>query len=358
RARRTLDQQQGLREHLPLPDARVGHLGDAMRPAAHVHQHRGNILPADPRVYACRAAVERFDLTKKEPADVEDVGADVGQDESVELRQERLVLENGKRRAEGYPRLEYVSDHPIRHQRPDAAQRRLPTEVLVDEQPRAGACREINQLLRLAKGRSQRPLTDNVQSPAERLLRKRAMRVHVGDDVDEVQLLGVEQRLHVVVYAPSEPRAHGFGFRPCAIVKRDECDISRFQPPRDLIAGPESGTQNGETKLHQGEGSISPPQQMQRQLPLETKWLRSEQTPAASSTGLIVGSNASSPARPALIKKTLRRLESSPRGSIITTRELVSANTVRPLTTPLAAGTRNNIGDEHPATVAWPRAAR
>lgn len=36
-------------------------------------------------------------------------------------------------------------------------------------------------------------------------------------------------------------------------------------------------------------------------------------------------------------QKTLRRLESRPRGSIITTRELVSANAVRPLTSPWQA---------------------
>jgi hypothetical protein len=67
------------------------------------------------------------------------------------------------------------------------------------------------------------------------------MRIHIGDDVDEVELLALQQFFGVVVNSGhTEVARQRFGLAARAIIKRDALGAFQFAPGRQLVARPES----------------------------------------------------------------------------------------------------------------------
>ena len=97
RAGVALDEDERLGEPVALQGVLgVGHVADDRRPVLHREHDRGHVLPSDVPVDLARQADQPLGLAEEEPGDVEDVGADVGQDELLQLAQERLVGEDGE----------------------------------------------------------------------------------------------------------------------------------------------------------------------------------------------------------------------------------------------------------------------
>ncbi len=76
---------------------------------------------------------------------------------------------------------------------------------------------------------------------------QRRMRRHLGDDIDEIQFLILEQIFDVFVH-PGDTETFGHSQRPAvgAVPAGDQLHPAHFIPGRDLIQRPEASAENGE----------------------------------------------------------------------------------------------------------------
>ena len=102
-----------------------------------------------------------------------------------------------------------------------SAQRRLPAEVLMNQQRHARSTAGRGHLPRHFQRRPQRFLADHGQLVLRRQMHELGMRIDVGDAVDEVQGFLGEHLARIVIH-PLDPEPLGqlFGLRPRPVVDR------------------------------------------------------------------------------------------------------------------------------------------
>src|SRR5688500_11222093 len=90
------DKHKGFREAIVLHAARVTHVASDSRARLQAHQHRRDVLAFDVAMDALRLAINRARFTEEKSRRVQDMTANVGENELLQLLEERLILEHRK----------------------------------------------------------------------------------------------------------------------------------------------------------------------------------------------------------------------------------------------------------------------
>src|SRR4051794_19704115 len=124
---------------------------------------------------------------------------EIAEDELLKIAQKRLIGEDRKPGEHVDPRAKWPPDQPRVEDPPDLAQRRLPPPVLVDKERNTGADTGVDHLLGDCQGRSHRLLADHRQPVVSHEVDHAAMRVDIGDNVDEVEPLASKELDRVII---------------------------------------------------------------------------------------------------------------------------------------------------------------
>src|SRR5687767_11078351 len=151
-------------------------------------------------MYFLRMAVDTGDLAKEEPRDVEHVAADICQHELFEFPQEGLIDKHRKAADHIDMCTKWTPDvaalqHPLHF-----TKRVLPAKIFMDEKWRASLPAYLYHLLCLRQGLSHWFLANDRQTTCRGQLDEAAMGGDIADDVDEIQLFTVKQRLDIVIH--------------------------------------------------------------------------------------------------------------------------------------------------------------
>ena len=208
---------------------------------------RRGVLGLDLRIALLRLAGDALRLAQEVARDVDDMDAEIEDDEAL------LVVEIGLARvdviagAEADPRPGRFADHAGIEDRLHLLKRRLEAEVLVHGEKEPGLVGGLDDGDAILPLRREGLLHDRRHLVAEGELGQRAMRIHAGDDVDEAELLGGKHRLGVGVPARY---AEGLGGRLCLrsvdVADGDEVGALGLEvlPGIQVIAGKEAAADN------------------------------------------------------------------------------------------------------------------
>ena len=201
-------------------------------------------------------AVNGLRLAEEEARHVEDVAPHVGEDELLELGQERLVREELEARDHGEPRPEDAAEAPsVEHglQGPD---RGLPPPVLVDEEGDARLAAGAHHALGGREVVRHRLLADDGLAVGDRELDEAGVGRGVGDDVEEVDVLPAQQLLRVVVDgADAQLAPEGLGLGARAVVEGHAPGPRQLAPGAELVPRPEPGSEQGEAERRSWKGT-------------------------------------------------------------------------------------------------------
>ena len=191
---------QSLRKTLTLEWVfRVGHLNDHGGRSAHSKHHRRYILPRNPGVNLLRIAIETIGFAKQEPRNIQNVAAQVHQDEFFKIAQKWLIakdweagdhVEPGAKRGANFSALKNLLER---------AQRSLPPPVFVHQETNAGVPAGFYHLFGNCQGRRHRLLANHRQPVGSCHVHKDLVMIHVSGNVDEVQDFFPQQFLRIVV---------------------------------------------------------------------------------------------------------------------------------------------------------------
>src|SRR5205085_5111248 len=93
----------------------------------HPQHCRGDVFASNVPVHAIRLAVNALCLAKQKSSGIENMGADVGENESLQLRKKRLICEHRKSGGEVNAGPEYFADSAVGEHLAQGSQRHLPS---------------------------------------------------------------------------------------------------------------------------------------------------------------------------------------------------------------------------------------
>src|SRR5262249_19208990 len=142
--------------------------------------------------------------------------------ELLEFPQKRLVFENRKTADHVKARSKWRTDDTALENSLQGSNRSLPSPILMNKKRDARLPTNSDHLLGPAKCRRHGLLTDPGKFVPRGQVDKLAVGAHIGNDVDEIDLLSGEQFLGIIIdrryrKAPGER----FSFRACPSVNRD-----------------------------------------------------------------------------------------------------------------------------------------
>ncbi len=236
-----LEMDQGLGKGVGIEPAGVAAIDDAGGAAAMAQHHGRHILAADPRLDRLRLAIERLDLAEEHPGDVEDVDAEIEDDELLLGGEVGLVGVDVIGGAERDAAEMDLADGAAGQRLADRQHRRLEAEILVHHQGHAGGAAGLDHGDAVPPARREGLLHDRGHLVAGSELDQRAVRRHGGDDIDEVEpLLGEHPGGVAVGPGNAEALLRGLRLGLVAVAHRDELDAGDVAPGVEVVLGEEA----------------------------------------------------------------------------------------------------------------------